>query len=280
MLEPSKEILIGEQGRKPDPPSSGLHLLKLDASPQFTYLFNPQDWGVQWREGQPILLPGLRELRWEPGLSGVDQVKNSLDGNAIRAIAILVAAGWTEIPRHAVRAWGAEKPDYCLRYDGYRGAIHLPAWRRPLRVGPKTETEWDQIGYVDWLSNLVGSFLPEITDSVKRSIAVRMERTMRRLRSNDRNATAMAHADQYEQALVAFEGPSRRRSPEPEVVRESPSVGPSINDQILAMLQGLSAQNAALSARLDEQGSALAAIQSRGKPGPKPPVAPLEEKAV
>jgi hypothetical protein len=206
----------------------------------------------------------------EPGLSGVIQIQGRNDGNANLAISEIKQAGWIEIPRMPVKAWGGDHPDYCIRYDGVRGPVHAEAWRRFHIVGAQVATEWDQEGWIEFLQSLPGKHIPEISPSIQRALYLEMQRAAESRLSNDKSVGAQRRGTIYEARLSILEGGRAPvRIPEPGVAPENREAGPSVNDQILVMLQGLSAQNAALSARLDEQASTILSLQSR-KPGPKP----------
>ena len=268
------------EGRRPDPPPQAQSLLPVEASCQFHYFHHPIQWDVVGMGEEAIIIPRLRLFRLEPGLSGVVQVPGRNDGNANIAFGEIKQAGWIELPRMPVKAWGSDQPDYCIRYDGVRGPVHAEAWRRFHIVGAQVATEWDQEGWIKFLQSLPGKYIPEISPSIQRALFLDFQGAAEKRLSNDKSVGAQRRGTIYEARLSVLEGGRSPVRQEQEPAPEPAPVAPSQFDQVMALLQGLSAQNASLSARLDEQGSALAAIQSRGKPGPKPPVAPPEEKAV
>jgi hypothetical protein len=243
----------------------------MDASCQFHYFHHPIQWDVAGEGDDAVIVPRLRLFRLEPGLSGVIQVPGRNDGNANLAISEIKQAGWIDIPRMPVKAWGADQPDYCIRYDGVRGPVHAEAWRRFHIVGASVANEWDQEGWIEFLLSLPGKYIPEISPSIQRGLYLEMQKAAESRLSNDKSVGAQRRGTIYEARLSVLEGgrPSRRAEPVPVPDVAPASVAPSQFDQIMAAIQSLSQGSAALSARIDEQASTISALQSR-KPGPKP----------
>lgn len=264
------------QGRAPDTAPMVAARLRLDPSHQFVFLFSPLVWDV--RGGR--LLPSLREFRLEPGVAGVEELKGRFDGDATRALAELAKNGWKLVPRGPVRAFGADAPDYCLRYDGHRGPVHLDAWRRPVQIGSRVELEHDVDGFNDWLASLVeGGLIPPCPETVKRALRLRFERGMRKRLSNERNALAIANGELYEAKLAAF-GPQPPRAVPPAVPPPAPPAPPAPLPptpppaadppawamELRAMLSGLGANQQMLNERL----GALEAKAAKPAPNKKP----------
>ena len=261
------------EGRRPDPPPQAQSLLPVEASCQFHFFHHPIQWDVAGQGDGAVIVPRLRLFRLEPGLSGVIQIQGRNDGNANLAISEIKQAGWIEIPRMPVKAWGAESPDYCVRYDGVRGPVHSEAWRRFHIVGAQVATEWDQEGWIEFLLSLPGKHIPEISASIQRALYLEMQRAAESRLSNDKSVGAQRRGTIYEARLSVLEGgrPSRRVESAPAAPDAAPPVAPSQFDQIMAAIQSLAQGGAALSARIDEQASTISSLQSR-KPGPKPKI--------
>jgi len=246
----------------------------VDASCQFHFFHHPIQWDVAGQGETSVIVPRLRLFRLEPGLSGVIQVQGRNDGNANLAISEIKQAGWIEIPRMPVKAWGGDQPDYCIRYDGVRGPVHAEAWRRFHIVGAQVATEWDQEGWIEFLLSLPGKYIPEISPSIQRALYLEMQRAAESRLSNDKSVGAQRRGTIYEARLSVLEGgrPSRRAEPVAVAPDAAPSpVAPSQFDHIMAAIQSLAQGSAALSARIDEQASSISSLQSR-KPGTKPKI--------
>lgn len=194
------------EGRRPTPPPSPQRLLPLDPSHNFVFLHHPACWDVEAdAEGAMHIVPRLRVLRFEPGLSGVEGVRGHSDGNPTRALAELGERGWRVIPPSMkVRAHGQEMEGYVVEYPGHRGPVHLDAWSRPYRVGSKAVIDFDGAGWLAFRLALVkeGVIAP-IDGSVRRALQLDMERAKRK-RLNNKLSTSEVSAEPYARKLAAF----------------------------------------------------------------------------
>lgn len=204
------------EGRRPDPPPTASTLLRLPPSCNFVYLTHPASWDVALvgEEEEPRVVPHLRRFHFEPGVSGVEQVRGASDGNPRAALSRLAELGWTRIdPDIEVTAWGRKVRGYAQRFDGWKGPVHLDVWTAPFQLGLTVQTDFDQAGWDAFRLSLIGSVVPKPDNVIMRALRRRLERSMLRRRSSE-TARGLAVGEVYEQKLAAF--PSRRPDRVPE----------------------------------------------------------------
>lgn len=196
------------EGRRPQPSAAPGQLLSLPPSPPFRYLAHPARWDVQLdEEGVAHIVPRLRELRFEAGLGGVQQVQGAAHGDPTAALAYAERDGWVLIPDdREVFAWGKEDIGYVREYSGRRGLIHLPVWARPRQMGLAIQMEWDEQGWLDFKLKLVSDKVIVPLDASLRALEAHLTRG-RRLRMDIDRESSRAAADIYDAKLVAFKKP-------------------------------------------------------------------------
>lgn len=194
------------EGERPAPPPTLHQLLPMDPSANFVYLHHPACWDVEAdAEGKMHIVPRLRVLRFEPGISGVESERGHTDGNPTRALAELGQRGWVVIPASLrVIAHGAEVEGYVRRYAGHRGPVHLDVWSRPYKIGTRAVIDFDKAGWLAFRLQLVkDELIRPIDPSVRRALQLDLERAKRK-RLNNKLPTAQASAAPYEAKLDAF----------------------------------------------------------------------------
>ena len=272
------------EGRAPVVAALTGRLLRLDAQRQFVFLAHPLIWDVIGNR----LVPRLRQFFFEPGVSGVEERKGQFDGDATHALADLERNGWKIIKPQKVIAFGAEKPHYCLAYDGYRGPVHIEAWRRPIQIGNRVDFEHDEKGYVNWLVSLIETEqIAPCSETTKKGLKLRLTRAMRKRFGNDRNAIAVANGEIYEQKLRVLDGRFVvEPDPEPAASSELPPVTPdapparsleAMLAEILAGQRALVEHQNVLSARLERLESKPETPKSRKSNGSEKEKAPAGE---
>lgn len=238
----------GFEGEAPRAMPSSAPKMRLDPLCNFSLLAHPFRWDVALTVDGPQLLPRLRFFYYEPGSSGVIQVKGLddhgqpiTDGNAALALGALREQGWIEIPRNIeVEAWGVKRIGYATRYSGENGPVHLSAWHKPYALGNRVVLDFDETGWHRFLKGLVASGLvKEATGPTARAVRLRLERAMRR-RANHAttNATARAASELYEQkvkaipsrteaALAAAKAEPKAKAAKPKASEPTPNEGES-----------------------------------------------------
>lgn len=228
------------EGRIPTPVVQSVARLRLPPSPSFVLLYNPALWDVAVVEGEPLIVPRLREFRFEPGQSGVEAVRGQAEGNPRRALDALAERGW--LPVHSsiqATAWGQTLDGYVRVYDGVRGPVHLSVWSRPYVRGNQVVIDFDDDGWNRWRASLVtDGVIPGPDRSAKRALQLDLSKMLRRLQTAaNKSASAMEQAEQYELRLTVFQGgrsaaPARpvasapASAPEP-APREEPEAKPA-----------------------------------------------------
>jgi len=124
--------------------------LRMKPSPRFYYMHHPSSGGWEcvdteagWR-----WLPRLTEFRLIPGVNGIRQTRNGgVDDRGARVTRM--DQGYQFIPYDVIEG------GYCIRYQGSRGAVHLPRWCAPRQVGMDIVTEIDVEGWAAFRAMLV-----------------------------------------------------------------------------------------------------------------------------
>lgn len=287
----------GIQATDPIPPPGDAMLLPLPASHNFCFLGHPGAWDVILAEDGPAIVPRLRELRYEPGVACVSEVKGSFDGSPKMAISIQQGKGWILIPPdRPVVAHGETYTRYVNRFAGQKGPVHLSVWYRPYVRGGRVIQDFDEKGWHRFLRDLVGTVIPAPDKEALRALELDMRQEWQRHATlADKNARSAAMAELYERKLEVFKTPVvHSRAPAPV---EAPAPAPALEHMFAQMMEklqdlgasvrtvseqqaGLREQQVALAAdvkatsqRLDALEKAPANDKSSGKAG-RPPAQP------
>lgn len=276
------------EGRLPAAAPSEKPKLRMDFRHNFVFLAHPAQWDVVNTGDGPRLVPRLREFSFEPGVAGVEQVKGSWDGRPDRALTELARKGWSVIPRRRpVVAHGETFLDYALCYEGHKGLVHLPVWKRPYIRGGEVVIDFDDDGWHTFLVNLLDEGVVAGPDrQALRAHELSMRSSLARHRTSaERSAFAIEVAELYERKLDAFkvyQGGKSRRPAGPAVEPVKPS---DVFDEtaVRAMLDKAAAEAAARTAeavdRAVAEADARAAkreeklrkeLDAAKKAGPKP----------
>ncbi len=211
-------------GRKPVPAASPTNTLRLDPLADFVFLHHPHRWDVVLHEDKALLIPALRKFHFEPGVSGVHQVRATGLGNAAPALATLGERGWTVIdPNMEVKAWGKTEDGYVREFAGHRGPVHLDVWTKPYILGGQVVLDIDDAGFIEFRASLVAARLvPPCDKIVRKALQTRMRRAMIKRRTTE-TAQSIAASEVYEQKLAAFtviDGGKTRASTPPNSSKE------------------------------------------------------------
>tara|TARA_R100000808_G_C2129865_1_gene139277 strand:+ start:546 stop:1217 length:672 start_codon:yes stop_codon:yes gene_type:complete len=189
-------------------PTAPQELLRLEPRPWFTLLHHIAQWDVFTVGDGLTVAPRLVEFYYQAGVSGVVQLRKQLSGDATSALAWKGRQGWREIAgadSRTVVAFGAEVRGYVGVYDGHKGPIHVPRWRRPLRLPGRVRWEYDTEGRVAFAASLVDSGeIAPMLPHVGRALALTL-RGQRDKYSSRRDARNDARADIYSAKLEALE---------------------------------------------------------------------------
>jgi len=192
-------------GRRPEPPPSSAPVLRMDPRANFVLLHHPHRLDVVFIDDEPVVVPMLRRFHFEPGVSGVEQIRGRSDGNPSRAIATLVDKGWTQLdPGMTVTAWEKSEEGYVRVYDGHRGPVHLDVWTRPYVLGAQVLMDFDSDGWNEFRRDLFAKKVLSPPDKiVLRALATHIRRAMIKRRTTE-TAQAIASSEIYERKLAAF----------------------------------------------------------------------------
>jgi hypothetical protein len=194
----------------------------LDAACDFLFLVHPQRYDVyevgKAEDGTPLfeVLPAPTTLEFQPGLAGVEPVKDEQNGNYLVALAKKREKGWIDVPMDfPVTAFGVKQEGYVHVFSGKHGpdTVHLEVWRRPYKVGGTVFFERDGDGYIQFLRDIKEKILPPIDPNVLRGLKAKLQG----MRQTAAGAAAKGHVGGehtvglLEQKLTAFSGAESAR---------------------------------------------------------------------
>jgi len=173
---------------------------------RFTLLCKADRFDVFETDAGPQILPALRVLRHQPGVSGVRYIKGAPDGDATHAIATLKRKGWVEIPEETeCQAFGKTVDAYNEMFQGHRGPVWHDVWNQPYFLGDQLYWNRDEAGYHDFLRMVLERFLGgKIDPNVKRALQVKLQTMARKAASID-SPMSRPMASQIGDRLTVFE---------------------------------------------------------------------------
>jgi hypothetical protein len=230
----------------------------------WTAILHPDTWRIIEDEaGRAHLLPATLKIPHKPGVGGVGLGRDR-DGRPVPAVAEAIKSyteqGFVAVPAQPVRAFGADLPDYCCRWEGRNGATHLWAWQRVRVIHTRSQIEVDRDAHVAalsvWMRTLLGfDEAPSEVEALHRETArrkflelsVEARTNPRRLTELDILARRMKSlgwpAPQLPSATITYAQPAATaRAPEP-----APDQSTELA-QLRAQLAAMSAQLASLTA--------------------------------
>lgn len=212
------------QGEAPRPRQVAAAKVRLEPAAEFTFLHHYHQWDVVVIDGVATLVPRLRQFHHEPGVAGVEDIRDPAgNGDPTRALQLLEKKGWAAIPNVGkFTAFGDVYTNYMMMYQGHRGLVHMAVWKRPYVRGGQVITDFDEDGWHLWLASLVKDGVVAPPDRVtKRAVELEFRAMLRRLQtSGSRSATAAEHAEVYEQKMGAFKVVAGGRKADPAPKKE------------------------------------------------------------
>lgn len=198
------------EGRPPEVRADQAKKLRLPPSPNFSYITHPFRWDVVEVDSIIVVVPLLREFRYEPGVCNVKDVRGKSSGDPSVALLTLSRRGWVEIPADIeVPTAAGRVKGYVRMYDGHQGQVHLPVWSRPVGLAGQVVIKHDLVHYNRFRLELVKNGVIEPPDeTVLEAMAVRMDRAVNR-RIDTRRGQAESEARMYRHKLKGLEGAMR-----------------------------------------------------------------------
>lgn len=195
-------------------------LVPLDPCPPFVFLHHPHRWDVAIIGDKATIVPALRRFEFRGGRSGVVPIRGHAVGDASEALAARERMGWQQIPASVGgTAFGDLFTDYCVQYEGTRGAVHMSVWERPIVLGTRCTIEHDiDPGYDAWRASLVGKAIEPPNAPALAALRAHLSAGYRRRASRTTNASSQASAALFQAKLVALDSKrpaSRKTTPAP-----------------------------------------------------------------
>lgn len=194
------------EGSDPAPRVDQVAKLRLSPSPNFAYLAHPFLWDVVKVDKLFVLVPILRELRFEPGVCNVKEERGRAEGDPNFALVKLARKGWVEIPaKIEVPTLKGRRKGYVWVFQGWQGPVHMSVWTRPVAVGGKVLLKQDVENFNRFRMELVTNGVVEPPDeTILEALSMRFRNAVH-ARMHTKRGKAEFQAEVYAEKLNALE---------------------------------------------------------------------------